>query len=68
MLSFQMNRFLGVLYVVLGLVIFFLVAWELLFRVLIAAIGLFIVSKGLQMQGYPTSRIFFMAQQWRSRF
>ena len=68
MRSHQMNRFLGVFYVVLGFVIFFLFAWDLLFKVALAAIGLFIVSKGLKMQGYPTSRLFFMAQQWRSHF
>jgi len=68
MRSYQMNRFLGILYVILGLVIFFLVAWELLFRILLAAVGLFIVKKGLQLQGYPTSRLFFIMQDWRSRF
>jgi len=68
MRSYQVNRFLGILYVVLGLGIFFFVAWEFLFRIMLAAIGLFIVSKGLQLQGYSTSRLFFIVQQWRSRF
>lgn len=68
MRSYQANRFLGILYVVLGLTVLFFSAWELLLRIALATLGLFIVSKGLKLQGYPTSRLFFMAQQWRSRF
>jgi len=68
MQSSQTNRLLGILLVALGLTIFFLFTYEFLFRIFLAAVGLFIVKKGLQMQGYPASRLFFMAQQWRSRF
>jgi len=68
MTGFQRNRFLGIFYMVFGLVIIFFVAWELLFKLLAVVVGLFLVFRGLGLQGYPASRLFIMSQQWRSRF
>ncbi|MCK5632587.1 hypothetical protein KAH94_02480 [bacterium] len=68
MKNFQMNKILGYLYIVFGLILFFLVAWNFLIKAGIALIGLYFVSLGFKMQGYPVSRFLFMAQQWRSRF
>ncbi len=64
----QLNKVLSFFYIVCGLVIFFYASWEFLIRAAFAGSGLYLVSLGFKMQGYPVSRFLFMAQQWRSRF
>jgi hypothetical protein len=64
----QLNRFLGILYIVCGFALVFYILWRLIFWALLVLLGLFLISYGFKMQGYPTSRFVFMAQQWRSRF
>jgi len=68
MMSYQINRFLGILYIIGGAVLFFMVAGEFLLRASIAVIALYLISYGLKLQGYPFTRFIFMAQRWRSRF
>jgi small-conductance mechanosensitive channel len=68
MAGYQLNRFLGTLYIICGFVLVFLVLWKLILWALLVLLGLFLISYGFKMQGYPTSRFVFMAQQWKSRF
>ena len=68
MLDHRMRRFLGIVYVICGFALVFLVAWEFILRAMVAIIGLLLISYGFKMQGHSTSRFIFMAQQWRSRF
>jgi len=64
----KLNQILGIVYVVCGLALFFVVAWEFLLRAAIAFVALSLVYYGLKMRGYPMSRFLFIFQQWRSRF
>ena len=68
MTGYQINRLLGILYIIGGGVLFFMVAGEFLFRASIALIALYLISYGFKLQGYPFTRFIFKAQQWRSRF
>lgn len=66
--GYRMNRFLGILYVVCGFALVFLVAWEFIIRALIVLFSLLLISYGFKIQGYQTSQFVFMAHKWRSRF
>lgn len=68
MSHYSMNRFLGTLYIICGFVLVFAVIWRLLLWTLLVLLGLFLISYGFKMQGYPTSRFVFMARQWKDRF
>lgn len=64
----QIDRFLGMLYIACGFILVTWIMWRVILWALLVVLGLFLISYGFRLQGYPTSRFVFMAQQWKSRF
>jgi hypothetical protein len=68
MTNYTLNKFFGTLYIICGFVLVFVVLWKIILWGLLVVLGLFLISYGFRLQGYPPSRFIFMAQQWKSRF
>jgi len=68
MQRYQLNRILGMIYIIGGLIIFFSITWRFLLWALLALFGLYLVTYGLKMYGYHAAKITYVFNRWRSKF
>jgi hypothetical protein len=62
---FYHNRFLDYLSIIIGIIIVYFAIGYLLFRLLLACFGMFLINYGMSMQGQPS--LHFKVYQWMSR-
>lgn len=60
------NKILGIVLIVLGIIVFFGFLADLLFKLLIAFFGLYIINYGLKLLGKPS--LFYMITSWWALF
>lgn len=59
------QSFLGILYIILGFVLFLLAAGELLLRFAVIVLALWLISYGMQMRGAGTFRSLYWS--WKNK-
>lgn len=59
------NSSRGLLFIILGIILFFLGAGQFLVQLLLALVGLYLINYGLTVQGQPP--LLYIVQSWLDR-
>ncbi len=66
--SYDFQRFIGALYIIGGLILFFFVMWHFLIRLVFGLLALYFVYTGLKMRSFSFAQLFFRASQYKNRY